>query len=234
MEAAEAGVVGGGHDGIPSSGAGRVTADRARRGPGRAGPSLGTLWCQATLLVMNEIGWPLWVWAITKVGLPGRNGAADSTSSSSPWSWPLTSTTANPKAAAFCVERVEVVGLPGGGALLQPVAVHDHRQRVELVLRGRHHRLPVGALLQLAVAGEHVGAAARHVELGRDGVADGDGQAVAERPGVGLDARDLVAVGVPVQPGQRLQERGQLLDRRGSRTRPASCRGRRRRGPWTG
>lgn len=44
----------------------------------------GTRWCQATLLLMNEIGWPLCVWAITKVGLPGRNGTADSTSSSSP------------------------------------------------------------------------------------------------------------------------------------------------------
>ena len=30
----------------------------------------------ATLLLMYEIGWPLWVWAITKVGLPGRNGTA--------------------------------------------------------------------------------------------------------------------------------------------------------------
>ena len=28
------------------------------------------MWCQATLSDMNEIGWPLWVWAITAVGLP--------------------------------------------------------------------------------------------------------------------------------------------------------------------
>ena len=54
-------------------------------------------------------------------------------------------------------QRIEVVGLLDRRPLLQPVAIDDHRQPVQLVLRGRHHGLPVAALLQLAVAGQHEG-----------------------------------------------------------------------------
>jgi hypothetical protein len=98
------------------------------------------------------------------------------------------------------IERVQIVGLPNRRTLLQPVAVDDHRQGVELVLRSGHHRLPVATLLQLSVADQDVRPTPRHVELGRDRVPDGDRQPVAERTGVGLDPRHLVAVRVAVQP----------------------------------
>src|SRR6185369_12390374 len=91
VAAVEAGLVGDAHGRVPPSSSMAC----------RSSASSGTLWCQATLLLMYEMGCPLWVCAMTKVGLPGRNGTADSTSSSSPWSWPLTSTTAKPNAAAL-------------------------------------------------------------------------------------------------------------------------------------
>jgi hypothetical protein len=111
------------------------------------------------------------------------------------------------------VQRVQVVGLAYGGALLEPVAVDDDGEPVQFVLGGGHHRLPVAALLQFAVADEHVRAAPGDVELGRQGMAHGDGQAVAQRSGVGLDAADLRAVGVAVERRQGLEEGGQFLDR---------------------
>ena len=56
--------------------------------------------------------------------------------------------------------------LLGPVALLQAVAVNDHGQVVELIVRGRHGRLPVAPLLQLAVAGEREDPPAAVLELG--------------------------------------------------------------------
>ncbi len=49
-------------------------------------------------------------------------------------------------------QRLELLGLLGARALLQAVAVDDRGQVGEVVVGGGHRRLPVGALLQLAVA----------------------------------------------------------------------------------
>ena len=64
--------------------------------------------------------------------------------------------------------------------------------------------------------------------------ADGDRQAVAERPGVGLDAGHLVAVGVAVQLRQRLHVGVELLRRERTRARRAWRRARPTRGPCSG
>ena len=95
------------------------------------------------------------------------------------------------------------------------------RQVGRALVAGRHGRLPVAALLQLAVAGDDERAAGRAVDLGRERDADGDRQAVPERAGVRLDARAiLVPVGVAVERRQRLHEGRQLGRRR--RSRPAA------------
>ena len=73
-------------------------------------------------------------------------------------------------------------------------------------MRRGHRRLPVAAFLQLPVPGDDEGAPRRAIDAGGERGADGDGQAVAERAGVGLDAGQLVAIRVAVQPRQRRHE----------------------------
>ena len=51
-------------------------------------------------------------------------------------------------------ERLELLGVLGTRALLETVAVDDGGERVEVVVRRRHGRLPVAALLELAIT-EH-------------------------------------------------------------------------------
>ena len=110
-------------------------------------------------------------------------------------------------------QRLEIVGLGDGGALLQAVAVDDQGQVGELAVAGGHRRLPVAAFLQLAVAGDDEGAEIGAVHLPGDGDADRDRQAVAERPGIGLDAGNVVAVRMAVQLRQRLHVGGQHIER---------------------
>ena len=52
-------------------------------------------------------------------------------------------------------QRLQAHRSLGPIALLQPVAVDDDRQAVEPVMGRSHRRLPVAALLQLAVSGQH-------------------------------------------------------------------------------
>src|SRR5215218_3961582 len=111
------------------------------------------------------------------------------------------------------IKRVQVVRLPNCCSLLEAVAIDDHCEPVELVLGGGHQGLPVAALLKLAVAEQNVCTAAGDVQLGRQRMADGDWQPVPEGSGIGLDSPDLVAVGVPVERRQRLQEGRQVLRR---------------------
>jgi hypothetical protein len=80
------------------------------------------------------------------------------------------------------------------------------------VLRGGHHRLPVAAFLQLAVADQDVRPSPGHVQLGGQGVPDGDRQTVAQGPGVGLDTADPLAVRMAVERREGFEERGEVLD----------------------
>ena len=147
---------------------------------------------------MNEIGWPLWVRAITKVGLPGRNGTDRQHIQQVAVIVAVDLEDGEAERGRLLIKRLEVVGLRDCGSLLEPVAVHDDGEPVQLVVGGGHHGLPVAALLQLTVTDEHVRAAPGDVQLGRQRVADRDRQAVPERSGIGLDAATLVRFGWPL------------------------------------
>ena len=195
----------------------RVRGIWRRRGRGQARgsrarevcASSGSLWCQGALSLMKEMGCPLWEWATMKVGPPGSTGAGPKASRSASWSWVSTSTTWAPKARTL-PSRGQVVGVLGGGALLEVVAVGDHAEVVELELGGGHEGLPVRALLELAVAGQDEDPPRGAVDLGGQGVADGDGQAVPERAGAGLHPGHLGADRVAVEAGVGLDEGVQL------------------------
>ena len=64
------------------------------------------------------------------------------------------------------IKWFKIIGLTYGRPLLQPVAVHDHSEPIKLVMRRGHHGLPVAALLQFAIADEHVGTSPGNVQLG--------------------------------------------------------------------
>ena len=117
------------------------------------------------------------------------------------------------ESAELVGERLDVVGLGDARALLQRVAIDDQSQIGELVVPGGHRRLPIAALLQFAVAGDDEDAKVRLVDLPGDGDADGDRQAVAERAGVGLDAGDIVAVGMAVEHRHRLHVGREPIER---------------------
>ena len=51
---------------------------------------------------------------------------------------------------------------------------------------------------KLAVAHEHICATLRNIQLGRERVADGDGQSVTQWTGIGLHAANVVAVRVAI------------------------------------
>ena len=106
------------------------------------------------------------------------------------------------------VAAVGLLGVPAedGQALvdgnqIEVLAVVDHQQREvsEPQLGGQHDRLPVRALVQLGVAGQDNDAPIGALGPQREGDADRERQAVAERTGRGLDARHQQAVGVPAQ-----------------------------------
>ena len=75
-----------------------------------------------------------------------------------------------------------------GVPLLQAVAIHDPGQVVQPEVRRGHRRLPVAALLELAVAGEDEGAPSRIIHLRAQRRAHRHRQPVTERAGARLDA----------------------------------------------
>ena len=121
-----------------------------------------------------------------------------------------------PKCRYLLIKRIKIISFTNGRPLLQPVAIHDDCEPIQLVMRCGHHGLPVAALLQLAIPHQHVRAPSGDVQLGRQRVTDRDGQSVTQRPGVGLDTADVVAVGMAVELGEWLQECSQLLYRQES------------------
>src|SRR5829696_1233013 len=117
----------------------------------------------------------------------------------------------------FLIKRFQIVGLTHRRALLQPVAVRDDREPIQLVMRGSHQGLPVAAFLKFAVTDEYVGPSAGDVKLGRDRVADSDRQAMTEWPGIGLNSANVFAVRMAIELRQRLEKRCQFLHRQESK-----------------
>src|SRR5678816_1361016 len=54
-----------------------------------------------------------------------------------------------PECGRFLIKWFKIIGLAYGCSLLQPVAVHDDREPIKLVMGCGHHGLPIAALLQL-------------------------------------------------------------------------------------
>src|SRR5260370_6496409 len=96
--------------------------------------------------------------------------------------------------------------------LLESIAVDDDGQVVQLVMRGRESRLPVAALLELAVTCQHKCAPRRAIHLGRERTSNGDRQAVPERSGIGFDTWHLGTVGMATEAREGLHVRAELLD----------------------
>ena len=185
--------------------------------PGRARPARrsGTLWCHSTRSSMKETPLPLIVCAMIAARLAGRERHG----------------------VEACEQRVVVVAVDLDGpssrtprslsasgssrvrrlrarALLQSVAVDDHDEVVEAAVAGRHHRLPVAALLQLAVAEQDEDATRRSVEASRrlpcptaTGRPWPSGPVLVSTPGTFLRS------GWPLSGEQRRHERVQQLVR---------------------
>ena len=164
---------------------------------------VGTPWCQPTWSSMYETPLPLIVWAITQSGL-ARPSCGANASSSDAGSWPSASTTSQPKARNLSASGSTSLISATRAPCCKRVAIDDQRQVGELAVSRGHRGFPVAAFLQFAVAGDDEDAIVGLVDLAGDGDADGDRQAVPERPGVRLDARDVVPVGVAVERRQRL------------------------------
>ena len=184
---------------------------------------VGTRWCHSTRSWMNETPWPLNVLAMTQVGCRLRAGAGTPEQARCRGHRPRRRPS---RRRATFRQGLEAHRVFRRVALLEPVAIDDDSQVVEPEVDGGHDGFPVAALLEFTIAREDEGAALGAVHLRRKRDADGDRQAVAERPGIGLDAGHLVAIGVAVQPRQWLMYvRAARAGR--SRPRPASRRGRR-------
>ena len=112
-------------------------------------------------------------------------------------SWPSTVCTSKPSASKL-LGRVLALRLLGHGVERDVVGVVDEDQVVELLVTGKLERLHRHAFLHAAVAGEAddvmiedrvlLGVEARLGHLGRDGHADGVGDALPERARRGLHA----------------------------------------------
>ena len=117
--------------------------------------SVGTRWCHSARSSMNDTPRPLFVRAMTHVGRPGASGTRSSVSMSAGMSWPSTSTTAQPNArqrsASGSSRIVRSVKSPCCRPLRSTMTVRRSRPKCAAGHRG----LPVAALLQLAVAGQH-------------------------------------------------------------------------------
>ena len=116
--------------------------------------------------------------------------------------------------------------------VLQVVAVHDHREVVELPLGGRHGRLPDGSFLALTVADHHPHmvvflaqlAGERHAQPGRN--------TLAERPSGHVHPGGLVHVRVALQDAAQLAQGRRGASCRNTRARPAPRTTPGRRAPW--
>src|SRR5262245_45585885 len=116
-----------------------------------------------------------------------------------------------PERAPPVWERIQPVGVLRASALLESVAVDDCRQVSKALLGSSHRGLPVAALLELAVAEDDEDVSVEALEPQTEGAAHPDGESVAERAGVGLDAGDLGAVRVAVQGRLGSVEGGELV-----------------------
>lgn len=106
---------------------------------------------------------------------------------------------------------VQVVSVPGGSALPEPVDVHDRRQVVQMLERGVLGGLPHGALGEFAVAAQHPHPVVGVVQpLPGERDADADGQPLAERAGGRLHPWQPPWRGVPFEPAAQLPEGHQL------------------------
>ena len=86
-------------------------------------------------------------------------------------------------------QRLEAQHLGRGAVGLHVVDVDDGDQVVELVVPGRHRRLPDRALVELAVGEQAVDEGRRLLALQRQAEADRERQAVAQRAAADLDRR---------------------------------------------
>ena len=125
-------------------------------------------------------------------GLPGTPSASSKASNNPADVVPVDLDHVPAEGAPFRRERigVEILGnRPRSGKF---VVVEDGREVVELVERGGHRGRPDLAFVDLAVAEDAVDAGVALVDLRRHRHAAGDAQALAQRAGVGLDARRAV------------------------------------------
>ena len=98
----------------------------------------------------------------------------------------------------------------GGAADLQPVAIHDRKEIVQMVIRASHGRFPDAALSLFAVAHDDVDVGVRAGAFGCQRHAHTHGQTVSQRAGADFHTRNLV-VRVADQRAARLREGAQIL-----------------------
>ena len=124
-------------------------------------------------------------------------------------SWPSIAIACQPNASAALDVAVEVPADHRLARLPEAVDVDDRGQVVEAVEGGVLERLPHRALGHLGVAAQAPHAVGQAVELlARQGDADGDRQALAERAGGHVDPRDdrdRVALELRPEPAEREQ-----------------------------
>ena len=94
------------------------------------------------------------------------------------------------------VDRLDGHDVIGVAVDAHLVAVDDGDEVAQLEVPGRHRRLPHLSLGQLSVAEHAPGAVVTPAHSPPEGDADGDREAVPERAGAEVDARDLAHVGV--------------------------------------
>ena len=141
----------------------------------------------------------LTVLAMTTEGLPFSKGTFVAWATIWSMSWPSIIRTSPAESLPALVQGLVAHDVDRRAADLQPVAVHEHQQVVQPVVAGCGRRLPVRSLGEFPVTHDDVDLGVDAVHLQAHGHAARDGQPVAERPGVGLDAGHLVHVRVPAQ-----------------------------------
>ena len=123
-----------------------------------------------------------------------------------------------PERVQLAVDVPERADIGHMAVYLQVVEVENHREVVEALMSGEHESLPVGALLHLAVATEHVGlrgqgASPRGAHAQPERAARGHGESLAETARADLDAGTGMAVRVALQPAAKLTKREKVIVR---------------------